>query len=78
MNASSELKGVYDSSTQVASEPPLSSIPKIPREQLQAEHKAEKEVEHAARLFLGLLRNYIRDLYAPDPRRQWDLRVDPK
>ena len=65
-NASSEIKGVYASSTQVASEPPLSIIPKIPREQLQAERKAEKEAEVAARSFLGLLGNCVGDLCAPD------------
>ena len=72
-NASSESKGVYESSSQVASEPPSSNILKIPREQLQAERKAEKDVEDAARSFLGLLANCIGDPSALDPRRQWDL-----
>lgn len=78
-NVKSGTKGVYPSSFQVAVEPTSSESATISKDQLEAEHKPEKDVEQAVRSFLSLLRTCFGNrckANEKDSHRQWDLRLE--
>ena len=66
----------HPSFSQTALDTSLSEFPNISKAQLQAEHKSEEDVQHAARIFLEQLMNFFHDRCMDNHNgllRQWDL-----
>ncbi|KAL9135953.1 MAG: hypothetical protein Q9175_002851 [Cornicularia normoerica] len=75
-DSSSEDLDYHPSSSQAPSEPSSGNVPNIGKAQLQAEHKSEENVKHAARVFLNELNNLFRNRCKDNQKgspRQWDL-----